>query len=63
MSKVIVGMTISLDGFAADPSGSVEALYSDFAAMHEEAPLIEAIRDTGAVVMGRKAFAMAEDPD
>jgi dihydrofolate reductase len=63
MAKVIVGMTISLDGFVADPSGSVEALYPDFAPMHEQAPLIEAIQATGAVVMGRKAFSMSDDPD
>jgi len=63
MAKVVVGMTISLDGFVADPSGSVEALYPDFAAMHEEAPLKEAIQATGAVVMGRNAFSMADDPD
>jgi dihydrofolate reductase len=31
--------------------------------MHESEPLREAIRDTGAVVMGRHAFAMADDPD
>jgi len=63
MAKVIVGMTISVDGFVTDPSGSVEPLYPDFAALHEAAPLIEAVQATGAVVMGRKAFSMADDPD
>ncbi|HMN62419.1 MAG TPA: dihydrofolate reductase family protein [Anaerolinea sp.] len=63
MAKVVAGMTISLDGYVADPGGSVAALYSDFAAMHEESPLIESIQATGAVVMGKNAFAMAEDPD
>jgi hypothetical protein len=32
MAKVIVGMTISLDGFVADQSGSPERLYPDLAA-------------------------------
>jgi hypothetical protein len=29
MTKVILGMTMSLDGFINDSSGSVEALYPD----------------------------------
>lgn len=63
MAKVIVGMTVSLDGYINDRTGSVGPLYPDFEAMHQTEPLIEAIRDTGAVVMGRNTFAMAEDPD
>jgi hypothetical protein len=31
MGKVILGMTMSLDGFINDRSGSVEALYPDLA--------------------------------
>jgi dihydrofolate reductase len=63
MSKVVVGMTISLDGFVNDSSGSVASLYPDFESFTETEPLREAIEKTGAVVMGRNAFAMAEDPD
>src|SRR5688572_24279057 len=63
MSKVIVGSTLSLDGFFNDPSGSVSPLYPDFEAMVNSAPLQESIRDTGAVLMGRRTFAMAADPD
>jgi hypothetical protein len=33
MAKVVVGMTISLDGFVNDRHGSVERLYADFAAL------------------------------
>lgn len=29
MAKVTVGMTLSLDGFVADPSGSTDRLYAD----------------------------------
>jgi dihydrofolate reductase len=63
MANVIVGMTMSLDGYINDQHGRVDALYSDFEAMLNSEPLKEAIQNTGAVVMGRNAFAMAEDPD
>jgi len=63
MGKVILGMTISVDGFINDHSGSVEALYPDLVALRETEPLKESIQNTGAVVMGRNSFAMAEDPD
>lgn len=63
MGKVILGMTMSLDGFINDRDGSVEALYPDLAALRETEPMKESIQNTGAVVMGRNSFAMAEDPD
>jgi dihydrofolate reductase len=63
MAKVILGMTVSLDGFINDRSGSVSALYPDLAALRDTDPLRESIQNTGAVVMGHNSFAMAEDPD
>ena len=63
MGKVILGMTMSLDGFINDRNGSVEALYSDLTAWRETEPGRESIQNTGAVVMGRNSYAMAEDPD
>ena len=63
MGKVVLGMTMSLDGFINDRNGSVEALYPDLAAWRETEPGRESIRNTGAVVMGRNSFAMSEDPD
>lgn len=60
MGKVVAGMTISLDGFVEDASGSVAALYPDFEAMHEYPALLESIAQTGAVVMGRRTFAMGD---
>ena len=63
MGKVILGMTMSIDGFINDRSGSVDALYPDLAALRDTEPLRESIQNTGAVVMGRNSFAMAEDPD
>lgn len=63
MGKVIVGMTVSLDGFVEDRQGSVGALYPDLETLRDTEPLREAIQHTGAVVMGWNAFAMAQDPD
>jgi dihydrofolate reductase len=63
MGKVILGMTMSLDGFINDRNGSVEALYSDLSAWPETELGRESIQNTGAVVMGRNSFDMAEDPD
>lgn len=63
MGKVILGTTMSLDGFTNDRNGSVEALYPDLAALRETEPLQQSIQNTGAVVMGWNSFAMAEDPD
>jgi dihydrofolate reductase len=63
MGKVIIGITMSLDGFVNDRVGSVGPLYPDFQELHDTELLKDAIRDTGAVVMGRHAYAMSEDPD
>jgi dihydrofolate reductase len=63
MGKVVLGMTISLDGFINDRNGSVAALYPDLAAWGETEQGKESIQNTGAVVMGRNSYGMAEDPD
>jgi dihydrofolate reductase len=63
MTKVILGMTISLDGYINDPDGSVDALYPNLADWRETELAKESIQNTGAVVMGRNSFAMSEDPD
>src|SRR5450432_3444314 len=62
MGKVIVGTTMSLDGFINDRNGDVGRLYPDLEALQTTEVLAEAIRTTGAVVMGRRAYAMG-DPD
>jgi dihydrofolate reductase len=62
MAKVIVGMTISLDGFVADQSGSASRLYPDLAALRDTAYMRAAIEETGAVLMGKRTFEMG-DPD
>jgi len=63
MGKVIVGSTMSMDGYINDRNGSVEALYPDLADWRESDPGRESIQNTGAVVMGRNSYAMSEDPD
>jgi len=63
MATVIAGMTMSLDGFVTDPSGSVDRLYTDLAALQGTAYMNALIEETGAVLMGRRAFEMADDPD
>lgn len=63
MSKVIVGYTASLDGFVADEQGGVERLYSDLADLQDKPYMKDLIADTGAVLMGRRTFEMAADPD
>ena len=59
MGKVVGGMTISLDGFVNDRNGSVGALYPDLGELAQTDMLKEALRMTGAVVMGRYSYEMA----
>jgi dihydrofolate reductase len=63
MANVIAGMTMSLDGFVADPKGSPSRLYFDLADLRKSAYMKTTIEETGAVVMGRRTFEMADDPD
>ncbi len=59
MGKVTGGMTISLDGFVNDRNGSVGALYPDLGELANAEALREAMIATGAVVMGRHTYDMA----
>ena len=63
MGTVIAGMTMSLDGFVQDADGSAGALYPDFDEL-ADSPYLRAMQEeTGAVLMGRRTFDMAGDPD
>jgi dihydrofolate reductase len=57
--KVVGGMALSLDGFIQDKDGSVAKLYPDMKALQDSAYLQDSMRETGAVVMGRRAYDMA----
>ncbi len=59
LAKIVVSMTVSLDGFVNDRQGSVARLYPDLAALRKTEALHEAMANTGAVVMGRRAYEMA----
>ena len=63
MGKVVAGMTMSLDGYINDRKGSVGRLYKDLEKLRRSEVLQESIRNTGAVVMGKNAYAMSVDPD
>src|ERR1700694_1425378 len=58
MAKVVAGMNISLDGFVNDRHGSVESLYPDFEELRNSEVLQQAMQETGAVLMGRRAYDM-----
>lgn len=59
MGKVVGGMTVSLDGFVNDQNGDTSRLFSDFDAVLESEIMQDAIRTTGAVIMGRRSYEMA----
>lgn len=60
MGKVIVGTTMSLDGFMNDRQGSLGSLYPSLEEMRDTEMLQESMRTTGAVVMGRHAYDLAD---
>jgi dihydrofolate reductase len=59
---VSIGMAMSLDGFVDDTNGDVTALYPDLTqgSMRDNKIIQESIESTGAVVMGRGAYDMAD---
>jgi len=63
MGRVILGVSISLDGYAEDIRESVGALYPDLDILRVTEFMAESIQTTGAVVMSKKEYEMAEDPD
>jgi len=60
MGKVILGVTMSIDGFIADRNTDVSRLYPDLDELRKTELLQGSIRTTGAVVMGRHAYDMAQ---
>jgi dihydrofolate reductase len=63
MAKVIAGATVSLDGYCQDANGSSAALYADFEELTGSGYMQRVADETGAVLMGRRTFDGAEDPD
>lgn len=60
MKKVIAGMTMSLDGFINDKNGSADSLSPDFSELLESDFFKKQVEDTGAVIMGRHVYDMAD---
>jgi dihydrofolate reductase len=60
MGKVVAGMSMSLDGFINDSNGNVDKLYSDFTELHDVPSFKQMIEQTGAVIMGRRTYDMAD---
>jgi len=60
---LIAGLTISLDGYFEDADGNFAVLYSDFEELVDSAYMKASQAGTGAVLMGRRTFDEAGDPD
>lgn len=60
MAKVLAGMTVSLDGFINDANGSAESLSPDFEELLATDSFKQMVADTGAVIMGRHTYEMAD---
>jgi hypothetical protein len=55
MAEVIIGMTISLDGFVNGQNGSVGRLYSDLAELQGTVYMNQLIAETGAACGSRSS--------
>lgn len=60
MGNVIAGMSMSLDGFVNDGHQEVSRLFPDFTELHDVPSFQKMIEATGAVVMGRHTYEMAD---
>src|SRR5260221_2327420 len=60
MGKVVVGMTMSLDGYVSGRNGDMSRLYADLVELRKTEMLQESMKATGAVVMGRGAYDLGE---
>ena len=62
-ARVVAGMTMSLDGFVGDAEGRAGQLFGDLSDWRHTERGRASIAATGAVLMGRRTFDMASDPD
>lgn len=56
----MAGMTMSLDGFINDKNGSAQSLSPDFDELLAAPAFKELTENTGAVIMGRNVYEMAD---
>ncbi len=60
MGKVLAGMTVSLDGYMNDRRGSAASLSPDFEELLASTAFKEMTEQTGAIIMGRHTYEMAD---
>src|SRR5215211_6942162 len=58
MGKVILGTVMSLDSYMNDRNGGTSRLYRDYGTLADNEAVQEAMRTTGAVIMGRRSYDM-----
>jgi dihydrofolate reductase len=63
VAHLIAGMTMSLDGYVADGHGDFGMLYADLGTPAGAQYLAASQAETGAVLMGRRTYDGAPDPD
>jgi dihydrofolate reductase len=61
MAKVLLSMTVSLDGYVNDKRGDIKSLYPDLHGLKDTQALQGLILETGAVIMGMNTFDMADN--
>jgi dihydrofolate reductase len=60
MRKVVAGMTMSVDGYINDRNGDTRRLYPELDLIRELEIVKRSMLTTGAVLMGRRAYEMAQ---
>jgi dihydrofolate reductase len=60
MAEVHAGMAVSLDGFVADSDGNAASISEP---VDDTDYMKSVIDETGAVILGRRTYDMADDPD
>lgn len=60
MATVLAGMTMSLDGFINDRTGNAAPLSPDFKELLAAPSFKQMVEQTGAVIMGRNTYEMAD---
>jgi dihydrofolate reductase len=63
MGKVLLDMSVSLDGFVAGPDGEPRGLQDWFFSPSGGEAVDESVRNTGAIVMGRRAYDQGDAVD
>jgi len=63
MARVLLDMAVSLDGFVAGPNDELGGLHDWFFSPAGAEAVEESVRNTGAIVMGRRAYDQGDGMD